>query len=303
MVGSKDLTPSTQGFGSVFWHNQFRAKPHWPSPTTDLSGKTAIVTGSNTGLGFETVRQLLALKLSHVVLAVRSLERGNHAAKELKQAYSTAQIEVWQLDMSSYISVQSFVERTKSLFRVDFVMLNAGLIKAKFNLVETGHEETLQVNYLSTALLAVLLLPVLKAKGLTGQPPHLSIASAALTLAAKFPNKDARPLLPSFGIAKTFDPSEHYNSSKLLMQMFLWKLIDYVSADDVVVSLPDPAWVKGTNLGRDFPAGVRMAMQIFALTGRTKQVGASCFVDSLVNKGKEAHGCFIMSWELHPWVY
>jgi len=310
MVGSRDLEPSTRSFGHIFYHNQFKAKPQWPSPNEDLSKKTAIITGGNTGLGYEAASQLLKLKLSHLILGCRSLERGEAAAAKLRKEYPGAKIEVWQLDMVSYASVQGFARRVEEqLEHLDFVVLNAGLVRLKFGTVaSTGHEEGLQVNYLSTVLLTLLLLPILKAKGpsVTGQgqgqePPHLTIVSAALTLAAKFPNRNANPLLPSFDDPKTFDAQEHYNSNKLLAHMFLWKLVDYVSAEDVVVNLSDPAWCKGTQIGRDAPVVLRAAGFLFgATTGRTPAVGASCFVDALVNKGKESHGCFLMSWKIHP---
>ncbi len=301
MVGSKDLQPSTIGFGSVFYNNQFKAKPQWPAPGTSLSGKTAIVTGGNTGLGYETASQLLDLNLSHLILAVRSPEKGDAAANKLRKVYK-AKIEVWKLDMDSYESIQAFARRVESLTRVDIVLLNAGVMKLTFTTVKsTGHQETIQVNYLSTALLAMLLLPTLKTKGKSaGVTPHLTIVSAALTLAAKFPNRNSVPLLPSFDDPKTFDREEIYNSSKLMMHMWLWKLSDYVSADDVIVNLADPAWVRGTSLARDVKGGLKIGLAVFGMLGRTPRVGASCFVDAVVNKGKESHGCFLMSWKIHP---
>ena len=305
MVGSKDLKPSTTPFfPNVFFYNQFRAKPQWPAPNTSLSGNTAIITGGNTGLGYEAALQLLGLKLSHLILAVRSPEKGEAAAAKLRQLYREASIEVWQLDLSLYGSIQAFAKRVESqLSRIDIVLLNAGVIKLNFTTVKsTGHEECLQVNYLSTMLLTILLLPILKSKGPPGgQPARLTVVSAALTLAAKFPNRDATPLLQSFDDPKTFDREENYNSSKLLAHMFLWRLVDYVSADDIIVNLADPAWCKGTELTRDVKGGMKVAVKLFgASVGRTKKVGASCFVDAMVNKGKESHGCFLMSWQIHP---
>jgi len=302
MVGSRDLEPSTDSFGKVFYHNQFVAKPKWPSQTTNLSDEIAIVTGSNTGLGLEASRQLLGLRLSHLIMAVRSLDKGEVAARELREMYPRAEISVWQLDMGSYESIQSFATRVVTqLSRIDIVILNAGVLPLSFRRIEsTGHGEVLQINYLSTILLAILLLPTLKAKGPPDGPAHLSIVNAALTLAATFPEKEFIPLLPAFDDPNKFDSQQTYNSSKLLAHMFLWKLVDYVSADDVIVNLADPAWCKGTELAREVKGGAKIGLKIFALAGRTPRVGASCFVDAVVNKGKESHGCFLMSWRIHP---
>ncbi|SPQ23524.1 9a8008d7-2023-4bd7-add0-81eadc2fcdbc [Thermothielavioides terrestris] len=305
MVGSKDLEPSHTSFGKVFFYNQFRAKPQWPNPDATLAGKTAIVTGGNVGLGYEAALQLLGLKLARLILAVRSPDRGETAAQKMRAMFPEASIEVWQLDMCSYESVQAFAHRAESqLPHLDIALLNAGVCKFTFNIVEkTGHEETLQVNYLSTMLLAVLLLPILKSKrSRDGAPSRLTIVSAALTLAAKFPERNRVPVLAAFNDPELFTIDETYNSTKLLAHMFLWKLVDFVSANDVIVNLADPAWCKGTKLAREVTnPGLKLFAKIFgATTGRPPKVGASCFVDAMVNKGKESHGCFLMSWKIHP---
>ncbi|KAI0861797.1 hypothetical protein F4860DRAFT_475092 [Xylaria cubensis] len=305
MTGSKDLTPSTAPFfPNTFINNQFRARPQWPSKSTDLSGKLAIITGGNTGLGFESAIQLLELKLSHLIIAVRSLDKGEVAAATMRTKFPKANIEVWQLDMCSYESVQVFARRAEtSLARIDIVILNAGLAHLEYHRVErTGHEEAFQVNYLSTILLTVLLLPILKAKRRSGHPAHLTIISAALTLNCKFPQQNSNPLFPALDDPKQFNPNENYVVSKLLAQMFLWNLVDYVSADDVIINLADPAFVRGTSLARDVDGILaKIAISMFGLiAGRTPKVGASCYVDAVVNKGKESHGCFLMSWKIHP---
>ncbi|KAI8954480.1 hypothetical protein F4801DRAFT_504326 [Xylaria longipes] len=304
MTGSKDLAPSTiPFFPNTFINNQLRAHPQWPSKSTDLSGQTAIVTGSNVGLGYETSMQLLGLKLSNLIMAVRSLDKGYAAATAMRKRYPKANIEVWQLDMVSYESVQAFAKKAETLARIDIVILNAGLAHLQYHKVErTGHEEAFQVNYLSTMLLAILLLPILKSKRSPGQPPHLTIVSAALTLNCKFTVRDSNPLFAALDDPDKFDASENYEISKILAQMFLWNLVDYVSADDVIINLADPAFVKGTAFARDLDSiAMKAGLKLFgAAFGRTPEVGASCFVDAVVNKGKESHGCFLMSWKIHP---
>jgi NAD(P)-dependent dehydrogenase (short-subunit alcohol dehydrogenase family) len=305
MVGSKDLEPSeVPFFPNTFFNNQFLARTQWPPGNTNLSGQTAIITGSNTGLGYEAAIQLLDLNLSRLVLAVRSLDKGEAAAATLRKQYSKASIEVWKLDMCLYSSVQAFAKRVDTqLSRIDIVILNAGRARLEYHKCEiTGHEEDLQVNYLSTILLTVLLLPTLKAKGPPGQPAHLTISSAALTLHSKFLQKDKIPLLPALDDPNNFDRGDSYITSKLLAQMFLWNLVDYVSANDVIINLADPAMVRGTNLSRDVQGvGIKIALAIFKIiAGRSPKVGASCYIDAAVNKGKESHGCFLMSWKIHP---
>ncbi|MCJ1431346.1 hypothetical protein MMC27_000697 [Xylographa pallens] len=306
MVGSKDREPShTPFFPNTFFSNQFMARAQWPPGNTDLSDKTAIVTGSNVGLGYEAAIQLLGLKLSHLILAVRSLDKGETAAATMRQRYPTAQIEVWLLDLCSYESVQTFAKQVDlKLKRIDIVILNAGRFRMTYGKCDsTGHEESFQVNYLSTILLTVLLLPILKAKGLPNQPAHLTISSAALTLITKFVQKDKNPLFPALDNPTNFDRDDAYRVSKLLCQMFLWNLVEYVSADDVIINLADPAFVRGTNLARDI-GDSKVLIAIFILfgliAGRTPKVGASCYIDAVVNKGKESHGCFLMSWKIHP---
>ncbi|KAI1332849.1 NAD(P)-binding protein [Xylariaceae sp. FL0255] len=306
MVGSKDLEPSTAPFfPNVFVHNQFCASPVWPSKETDLSGHTAIITGSNIGLGYEAAQQLLRLKLSHLIMAIRSFERGQTAANLLRKKFPSAKIEVWLLDMASYESIQSFAKRVNAeLKRIDIVILNAGLGRFEYYKIEsTGHEECFQVNYLSTVFLAVLLLPILKVKGPPNkEPARLTITGAALALVAKLEKKDANPLFPALDESKEFVARDSYNDSKLLAHMFLWKLADYVSADDVIVNIADPAWVYGTRLGRDLDTKmiVRAILPMTRLVARSPKVGASCLVDAIINKGKESHGCFLMSWKIHP---
>ena len=109
MVGSKDLAPSTTPFfPNTYFHNQYVAKPTWPPESTDLSGQTAIITGSNVGLGYEASLQLLGLKLTNLILAVRSIEKGEKAASEMRLLHPKANIEVWPIDLTSYDSVQAF---------------------------------------------------------------------------------------------------------------------------------------------------------------------------------------------------
>jgi NAD(P)-dependent dehydrogenase (short-subunit alcohol dehydrogenase family) len=135
-----DLTPEKQASLPRFFYNQLTVKPTEVCDV-DLQGKTAIVTGANSGVGFESSRQLLDLGLSKLILAVRNEEKGKAALAKLSQGRTldVNAIEVWLIDFSDYSSVVSFAERTKSLERLDIVILSVGIFPATPIYCATGH--------------------------------------------------------------------------------------------------------------------------------------------------------------------
>ncbi|KAI4173140.1 MAG: hypothetical protein LQ343_003067 [Gyalolechia ehrenbergii] len=177
-----------------FLFRQFFLKP--PATLLDqhnLQGQIGIVTGSNIGLGLEASRQILALRISRLILAVRDLAKGEKARRELAHAAPWAIIEVWHLDMNNYQSVQDFARRCGALPRLDFAILNAGILKVQLEINKsTGHDEVVQVNYLSTALLAILLLPILggsTTRKAANKPGRLTIVGSETAEWAKFHEK------------------------------------------------------------------------------------------------------------------
>ena len=307
MVASKDMPPLPKNFGKVFWNNQFRVKLEVPTPEKfpSLKGQVAIVTGANSGLGFESARQLLTLGLSHLVIAVRSIEKGKAAAAKLSKANPAALVDVWALDMESYDSIQAFVRKCDTeLPRIDYTILNAGVAMTKFSTVQsTGHETVIQVNHISTILLTILLLPVLKARSSRDNTSRLTVINSVTAHLCKFPNRVQRPLLPSFdNIKRTpWDPEERYGVSKLLPQLFLVKLTELIKSDDVIINMVDPGLTKGTGLSRHASGLVRIASKaFFEIAGRTVDKGAATYVDALLGHGSESHGSFLMNTEISP---
>ncbi|KAK7429597.1 hypothetical protein QQZ08_003792 [Neonectria magnoliae] len=108
------------------------------------------------------------------------------------------------------------------------------------------HEKTMQVNYPSTVLLVMPLLPVLKAKASTGAPARITVVDSMMSEFAKFANRDKRPLLGSFDDTKVtpWDPSERYNVTKLLGQMFLSRLADEIAPEDAIINMVESGLVK-----------------------------------------------------------
>lgn len=145
----------------------------------NCKGKTFIVTGANTGLGFEAAKHLIRCRSERVILAVRSLERGEEAKRRIEADTSVAGVaEVWQLELSSYDSIKAFVKKVEQLERLDAIIENAGVAAPDFTLSE-GYETTITVNVIGTFLLAALVLPKLRATAKkTGQKTDLTIVGS-----------------------------------------------------------------------------------------------------------------------------
>lgn len=268
-----------------------------------LHNQTAIVTGSNIGLGYECARQLLTLGLSHLIIAVRSQSKGDAAAKTLREQFPNAKVEVSIVDMASYKSIMAFAKRCEDLERLDIAILNAGLSRPGFERAdESKHEMTFQVNYLSTALLAMLLVPILRSKRGSSSPARMALVGSDTSYWASWPDANCKSIFEIIDNASTFSSMDMYKKSKLFLLMFLERLSTHVSPDEVIINYPNPGACKGTAFGADGPAGFQKFM--FKLMGhimaRTMEVGARQYVDAVLVQGKDSHGSFVGEGTIKP---
>ncbi|PFH62257.1 hypothetical protein XA68_14388 [Ophiocordyceps unilateralis] len=281
-----------------FLYRQFTRQKPLPDDA-DLSDEVAVVTGSNVGLGLQAARQLLELGLSHLILAVRSRDKGDAAALLLRRDFPASVVSVWTVDFESYDSVRAFADRCATLPRLDIAILNAGLTKMSYTVAsETEHEMTLQVNYLSTALLAILLLPILKAS--RGRRSVLTIVGSDLAYQAAIETRG--PVLQQLDKREGYSGFKWYGMSKLLLTLFVAKLADFVKPDDVLVNMVNPGMTRGTDFFREFPS---LLLKLFAVgqwfLARSVPVAAATYVDAVVARGIESHGSFISDWAIKPY--
>jgi len=124
----------------------------------DQAGRVAIVTGANTGLGFE-IALALAGKNAHVVMAVRDMEKGNAARERILQSIPNASISLIELNLSSLISVRKATEDILLKYdHIDLLINNAGVYSNIDGKTEEGFEWTIGVNHLAPFALTGLLL-------------------------------------------------------------------------------------------------------------------------------------------------
>jgi retinol dehydrogenase-12 len=137
-----------------------------PYPKADFTGKTVIVVGSNTGMGKEAARHFVRLNASKVIIGVRSLGKGKAAQEDIETTTKRHGVtEVWEIDLTSSLSVKNFVKNVAALPRVDAVISNASIAIPKLEMVE-GNESMVAVNVVNTMLLVLLLVPILQVSAL-----------------------------------------------------------------------------------------------------------------------------------------
>ncbi|KAJ7735654.1 hypothetical protein DFH07DRAFT_1065014 [Mycena maculata] len=243
-----------------------------PETKADLTGRTFLVTGSNTGLGLALAIHLARLDPARLILAVRDLKKGDAAKQEIiAQTGFAGSIEVWELDMAEFASVKKFGERVNStLKRLDGAVLNAGINSWKWEVTPDGWERILQINVLSTGLLAVLLLPLLQATSrlpaphpnAAQTPPHLTITGSGGMFTAQFPEKSAEKMLEVLNNEAKCDMFDRYPTSKLFNLFIARQIAQLPQAQGVVVNVVDPGLCT-SELGRDLnlPSAVIWLLQ------------------------------------------
>ena len=142
------------------------APPPWsPDDIGDQTGRVALVTGANSGIGFATARAL-AEKGAHVVLACRNPERARRAADELESDLDRSSIELLTVDLSDLVAVRRSAERFLAEHaRLDLLVNNAGVMGTPYRQTADGFELQMATNHLGHFALTGLLLDRLVTSG------------------------------------------------------------------------------------------------------------------------------------------
>ncbi|KAJ4288053.1 hypothetical protein N0V90_012070 [Kalmusia sp. IMI 367209] len=276
-----------------------------PKPTTSFAGKTVIVTGSNIGLGKEAARHITRNNASTVILAVRSLDKGEAAKKEIEQSTGKKDvIKVWQLDMSSYQSVLDFAARAnKELQRLDVAILNASVARGEWEVFEKD-ESTITVNVVSTFLLGLSFLPKMKETAAKfNTRPTLTVVASEVHAWAKFPEADAPAGQIFASLNKKFDKingdnmGNRYQVSKLLDVFGVRAMADRKSAQAIPVTFNcvNPGFCH-SELARE--GGLTFVIMKFFLA-RTTEVGSRTLVHA-ASGGAELHGQYLTDCKVAP---
>lgn len=181
----------------------------------DLTGKTIIVTGANTGLGFESVKAF-AQNGANVVMACRSIEKGEAARKKIVRLYPASIIQVMELDLADLKSIRHFAATFReSHAHLDVLVNNAAVMMVPYSLTKDGFESQMGTNHLGHFALTGILMDVLK------KSPKSRVVNVS-SLSHKQGEMDFGNLL--FDNGKDFTPMKAYGRSKLSNLLFTYEL-------------------------------------------------------------------------------
>jgi NAD(P)-dependent dehydrogenase (short-subunit alcohol dehydrogenase family) len=296
--------PFTLGF---YRKNRWSVKNPPVDPDVSFVGRTILIVGANTGLGLESAVQFARKGAEKLILGVRSVQKGEHAKQEILDRVSidSQQITIAVVDLDSFASVKSFVSTLeKDTPRLDVALLNAGGIWPKYVRSSEGYETSLQVQVLSTALLAILLLPLLRQSVSSTHgagPSHLTFVTSESHTWVKREDYIGT-LFQAANDDKQFSPFKNYPRNKLLGLVAMKHIAKATTNRDglpqVIVNTCCPFSTK-SNITRDFPWWFHWLMvPLVYLISRTTEEGARTLVGATA-LDQSSHGKF---WH-HDWLY
>ncbi|WP_067901962.1 SDR family NAD(P)-dependent oxidoreductase [Nocardia vaccinii] len=251
--------------------------PKWTAQNIpDQSGRTAVVTGANAGLGFETASAVAAAG-AHVVMAVRNAVKGNEAAERILAAAPGASVEVQPLDLGSLQSVRTAASDIKAAHpQIDLLINNAGVMYTPKGSTSDGFELHFGTNHLGhfalTGLLLDTLLPV--------------PGSRVVTVSSLGHRNRAAIHFDDLNLDQGYGRVKAYGQSKLANLLFTYELQRRLTAAQAAtISVAAHPGGSSTELGRHLPKVLEFA--VMRLATQPPEMGALPTLRAATDPGVE----------------
>lgn len=204
----------------------------------DVTGKTALVTGANSGLGFETAR-VLAARGAHVLLACRNRDKADAAMEAIREHAPGASLELVQLDLSSLDSIRRAAEQVRARYdHLDLLINNAGVMWLPPSRTEDGFEMHFGTNHLGHFALTGWLLPLIRDR----------VGARVVTLSS-IGHRIGRIHFDDLNLEHRYGKQKAYSQSKLANLVFAHELQRRLQAANAqAISVAAHPGIAGTNL-------------------------------------------------------
>ncbi|XP_065672416.1 retinol dehydrogenase 11-like [Hydra vulgaris] len=244
--------------------------------TTRLDGKIVIVTGGNTGIGKETVKDL-AKRGATVIMACRDMKKAEAAQAEIKKETLNDNVFIRHLELGSLKSINNFVISFLKEFHELHILINNAAIVCPYQKTEDGFEMQFGVNHLGHFALTNLLLKRMReTKGLVRV---INVSSHAHYFAKiKFDDINSE---------KSYGSQSAYAQSKLANIMFTKELQRRLSNTNIITFAVHPGFVS-TEIGRNFLLA-KILLAIFRIFQKSPKLGAQTSIYCAVTAGLEKH--------------
>jgi NAD(P)-dependent dehydrogenase (short-subunit alcohol dehydrogenase family) len=218
----------------------------------DQTGRVAVITGANTGLGYETAAALAA-KGAHVVLAVRNLDKGKDAAALLSKRNPSAEVVLQELDLTSLESIRAAAEQLRSDHeRIDLLINNAGVMWTPKSTTKDGFELQFGTNHLGhfafTGLLLDRLLPAAGSRVVT-------VSSIGHRIRAAIHFDDLQ-------WERSYNRVAAYGQAKLANLMFTYELQRRLAPLGTTIAAAAHPGGSRTELSRNLPSPLRSVYNV-----------------------------------------
>lgn len=215
-----------------------------------LTGKTAIITGANSGIGLETA-MVFAARGARVILAVRNTEKGQSAREAIWNTNPEAQVEVMPLDLADLESVRFFAESFRSRYdKLDLLINNAGVMTPPYSKTRDGFEMQFGSNHLGHFALTGHLLPLL-----------VKTPGSRVVTVSSLAHRGARIFFDNLDGSNGYKAMKFYGQSKLANLLFARELDKRLKAyGHPTISIACHPGISATNL---FKIGNKDATGIF----------------------------------------
>jgi len=228
-------------------------------------GKIAIVTGSNTGLGFETALAL-AKKEIKVIMACRSIEKAETAKQDILRKVPGADLEILPVDLSSLSSVRNFAKNYRLKYsQLDLLINNAGILMPPYTRTIDGFESQMGTNYFGHFLLTGLLLDII-----------IKTPGSRIVSLSSIAHKKGEINFDDLHWEKKYSAMAAYRQSKLACLMFAYELQRRLEARDMkTISVAAHPGVSITELVKHYPKWLMfVSSPFFSLFTHSPEKGA-----------------------------
>ncbi|BBZ62798.1 SDR family NAD(P)-dependent oxidoreductase [Mycolicibacterium monacense] len=231
----------------------------------DQEGRVAVITGANTGIGYEAAA-VLAAKGAHVVLAVRNTDKGGAAAERIRSALPHADVTVRELDLTSLDSIRAAADGLRADYpRIDLLINNAGVMMTEKGTTKDGFELQLGTNHLGHFALTGQLLDNL-----------LPVEGSRVVTVSSNAHRWGRVNFDDLQSERSYNRVTAYGQSKLANLLFTYELNRRLSAKGApTIAVAAHPGTSSTELTRNlWPVARRPVELVWGLVSQTPEMGA-----------------------------